>query len=58
MDVKTLSLEGNFVRLELLTLAHFEALCAIGFDESIWRWTTTQIKTPNDMRKYIEAALE
>ena len=58
MDAKALFLEGNFVRLEPLTLAHLDALSAIGFDESIWRWTTAQIKTPDEMRKYIETALE
>lgn len=58
MDVKTLTLNGNLVLLEPLTLAHFDSLCAVGFDESIWHWTTTQVKTPEEMQKYIETALE
>lgn len=57
MDVKPVSLNGNVVRLEPLKIEHFDALCAVGFDESIWLWTTTQVKTPDDMRKYIETAL-
>jgi RimJ/RimL family protein N-acetyltransferase len=58
MNVEPLSLDGNFVRLEPLTLAHFDSLCAVGFDDSIWLWTTTQVKTPDDMQRYIETALE
>ena len=58
MDNRAVTLEGRHVRLEPLTLAHHPELCEIGLDEDLWRWTTTHISTPAEMRAYIEAALE
>ncbi len=58
MNAKPRTLEGRRVRLEPLTLAHYSALCEVGLDEELWRWTTTMIRTPDDMRAYIETALE
>ena len=58
MDISPVTLEGRYVRLEPLALAHLAALCAVGLDEDLWRWTTTQIRTPEEMRAYIETALE
>lgn len=57
MKIEPLTLEGQFVRLEPLSLAHHEALCVVGLDAELWRWTVTNIRTPEDMRRYIEAAL-
>jgi RimJ/RimL family protein N-acetyltransferase len=51
-------LEGEFVRLEPLEIEHHEQLCEVGFDESLWLWTTNTIKTSADMRSYIETALD
>jgi RimJ/RimL family protein N-acetyltransferase len=39
-------------------LNNLDALCAAGFDESIWRWTTTQVTNASQMKRYIEVALE
>jgi N-acetyltransferase len=52
------TLEGRLVRLEPLTLSHLEALCAVGLDPELWRLTVSKIATPDDMRRYVEAALE
>jgi N-acetyltransferase len=57
MQVEPVTLEGDHVRLEPLSLAHHDALCAIGLDEDLWRWTHSQIRTPEEMRAYLEAAL-
>jgi len=57
MKVETILLEGEHVRLEPLTLEHHAALCEVGLDEELWRWTTTSIQTPEEMRLYIETAL-
>jgi RimJ/RimL family protein N-acetyltransferase len=53
-------LENDLVRLEPLTLAHLPALeqVALGPDaDRIWRYMTTWVKTPQDLRAYVEAAL-
>lgn len=59
MTVEPVMLEGRFVRLEPLSFEkHFSALCEVGLDEEIWRWTPNPVKTPTDLRQYIETALE
>jgi RimJ/RimL family protein N-acetyltransferase len=55
--IEPVSLAGRYVRLEPLTLNHLDALCVVGFDEELWRWTTTRLRAPEDMREYIETAL-
>jgi RimJ/RimL family protein N-acetyltransferase len=57
MDVQPLTLEGRHVRLEPLRMEHHARLCEVGLDEALWRWTTTLIRTPLEMRAYLEAAL-
>lgn len=58
MKVENVCLEGEFVRLLPLRFEHLDDLCEVGFDESVWLWTTQQIKNSDDMQKYIEAALD
>lgn len=59
MKVEPVTLEGEFVRLEPLSLEkHFADLCAVGLDAEIWRWSPQQIKTEADLRRYIETALD
>ncbi len=50
-------LEGDFVRLEPMTLEHHGGLSEIGLDPEIWRYTTVMIRTPEEMRSYMESAL-
>jgi RimJ/RimL family protein N-acetyltransferase len=57
MNVLPITLEGRHIRLEPLSLKHHAQLCEVGLDEDLWRWTTTLIRTPVEMREYIEAAL-
>ena len=57
MQVAPITLTGNHVRLEPLTLRHLDALTEIGLDEDLWRWTATRIGTREEMRAYIEEAL-
>jgi RimJ/RimL family protein N-acetyltransferase len=52
------TLEGRLVRLEPLALSHLERLCAVGLDPELWRLTVSKVATPDDMRRYVEAALE
>ena len=50
-------LVGSRVRLEPLTLDHLPGLCTVGLDERLWRLTVSQIRTPEDMRAYVDQAL-
>ena len=57
MNVQRITLEGRHVRLEPLTQAHHAQLCEVAFDDELWKLTTTIIRTPDDMKNYIDAAL-
>ena len=57
MPVDPVTLAGRHVRLEPLSLAHEPELCAAGLDPEIWRWTASLVRTPADLRAYIETAL-
>jgi len=56
MDTPTL--EGTGVRLDPMTLDHLPALEAIAFDPSIWRYMIFDVRTPADLRLWVEQALE
>ncbi|HTY09968.1 MAG TPA: GNAT family protein [Bacteroidota bacterium] len=58
MKIQPVTLDGERVRLEPLSHAHLSQLCEIGLDDDLWRLTTTIIRSPDDMRKYIDAALK
>jgi RimJ/RimL family protein N-acetyltransferase len=55
--LEPVSLEGDHVRLEPMTLAHVPALSEVAFEPSIWRWMFVNLETPDDVRAYVEAAL-
>ena len=55
--IEPVTLEGRHVRLEPLTLAHHAQLCDVGLEEDLWRFTVSQVRTSEDLRTYIEAAL-
>src|SRR6185437_11961002 len=51
-------LEGTRVRLEPMTLGHLAGLEAIVFDDRIWRYMPVRMKTPQDLRGWVEKALQ
>jgi N-acetyltransferase len=55
--LEPVTLEGSFVRLEPMTLEHHSGLTEIGLDPEIWQRTVVVIRTPEEMRDYIESAL-
>ena len=57
MIVKPITLEGEAVRLEPLSLDHLPALADIGLDERLWKWTANFVRNANDMEAYVRAAL-
>jgi RimJ/RimL family protein N-acetyltransferase len=58
MVVEPVRLEGQDIRLEPLSLHHHAQLCEVGLDDELWRWIPQAVGTPDEMRAYIETALE
>jgi RimJ/RimL family protein N-acetyltransferase len=58
MAVAPVTLEGQYIRLEPLSIEHHGPLCEVGLDEELWRWIPNAVRTPEEMRAYIETALE
>ena len=58
MLIETPVLEGVNLRLEPLSEAHLPGLEQIAFDERIWRYMLTSIKTPDDLRGWVDSALQ
>ena len=55
--LEPVTLEGRRVRLEPLSEEHLPALCAVGLEPELWRWTLSRVGTPEEMRAYVEEAL-
>ncbi len=58
MIVEQVTLQGHYVRLEPLSLNHFDQLWAIGQDAELWKWTPYHINTLEKMQAYIKTALD
>ena len=58
MHVEPVALRGQTVRLEPLAMTHVPALCEVGLDAELWRWVPSLISTPDEMRAYVEEALD
>lgn len=58
MNLQPVTLEGDVTRLEPLAPAHFAPLCEIGLDPEIWRWMINDVRSPEDLRRYLERALQ
>jgi len=55
--VEPVTLEGDQVRLEPLTLEHLPGLVEIGLEPAIWTWMPVAVRTPEDLRGLVESAL-
>jgi RimJ/RimL family protein N-acetyltransferase len=58
MNVEPVVLQGKTVRLEPLALEHLAPLTHVGLHPELWRWIPTQTRTADDMRTYVETALD
>ena len=58
MNIQPIVLEGSVVRLEPLSVSHHSALCAVGLDPELWKVGIATIRTNEDMKSYIDAALK
>ena len=57
MKIEPVVLEGKFVRLEPMRVDHLPALCEVGMDESLWKWTNNIVKDESDLESYVREAL-
>ncbi|HVS82168.1 MAG TPA: GNAT family N-acetyltransferase [Pyrinomonadaceae bacterium] len=57
MEISQVTLEGQHVRLEPLSLLHEESLIAAASDGELWNSTVTIVPSRANMAAYIEAAL-
>jgi len=58
MIVEDVILDGEFVRLEPMGIGDVEALAATGIAEGVWRWTVNDMTTTEEMKEYVETALD
>lgn len=59
MDVERTTLEGEYVRLEPLSIdRHLPGLRDAGADPSLFEWFAADYSTPEGMRTFVEEALE
>src|SRR5438309_136810 len=58
LKLSPVTLDGDYVSLQPLTLAHEEALIAAASDGELWNADVTIIPRPDGMANYIRAALE
>ncbi|MGI8745721.1 MAG: GNAT family N-acetyltransferase [Bryobacteraceae bacterium] len=58
MNIEPVTLTGKHIRLEPRILDHHDALCEIGVERELWRWTVAEVLTPEDMRAYLRTALQ
>jgi RimJ/RimL family protein N-acetyltransferase len=58
MKLEPVTLTGSVIRLEPLSLAHVPALAEVGLDPELWRWIPHPVTSRDEMRAYVEEALE
>jgi N-acetyltransferase len=57
MVIAPVVLEGRQVRLEPLTMEHTSGLTEVGLDGDLWKWIPIPVRTPEEMRAYVQTAL-
>lgn len=58
MEIRPVTLVGRGIILEPLSIEHLDQLCAVGLDPALWQLTTSSVGSRDEMRAYIEAALQ
>ena len=58
LQPESITLEGAHVRLLPLSLDHLDGLCTVGLDEELWKWVPTRVLDRQQMRDYVELALD
>lgn len=57
MIVEPVTLAGEHVQLEPMLEAHHAALAEVGLDEDLWKWIPVPVRTAEEMKAYVDAAL-
>lgn len=57
MDLSPITWEGQYVRLEPLTMEHHDRLIEAATDGSLWELSVTTVPRPKEMAAFIEVAL-
>ncbi len=58
MNLAPVTLAGDHVRLEPLSLAHLDGLTEAGLDPEIWRLNPSRVTSREEMAAYIQSALD
>jgi len=58
MKPETVSLVGNKIYLEPMSIAHLEGLTEVGIDPTVWKFTVNQIGNGDQMKAYVRDALD
>lgn len=58
MKIEPVILQGEHVRLEPISMNHFDDLSKVAFDENLWKWTLGRISEEQDLKNYIAEAAE
>jgi len=57
VKIEPIVLDGEFVQLVPLEESHFDALCEVGIEPELWRWTGNIVKARDDLKRYVDKAL-
>ena len=57
MNVEPVVLEGKHVRLEPMRVDHLPALCDVGLESSLWKWTGNVVESTADIEVYVRNAI-
>lgn len=57
MNIQPVTLEGRHIRLVPMSLDHLEALWPAASPPELWAFTSVKLRTIEDLREYVEAAL-
>ena len=57
MKAEPIVLEGKHVRLEPMRVDHLPALCEVGLEPAIWKWTANVVASAADLEVYVRNAL-
>ncbi len=58
MDIQPVTIEGERLRLAPLGMEHLDAFSEFALNEDLWRWRPHVVRTRDDLRHYIQSALE
>jgi len=58
VNVETVILDGERISLEPMQTDHVPALCEVGLDGELWKWTLSAVRDVKAMDDYVRSALD